>query len=128
MVVGGEACAFMRLLLPRLRAARAPSPRSCGERVWVRGASTSARVADIPPHPNPLPLKKGDRERWRSPPPPPSIYILLIAPFALELADERHRLVGGAHAVLRDDVDQRALDVLGHPLRVTADVHMRAVG
>src|SRR5262249_10490228 len=44
--------------------ASAPSPRSCGERVGVRGASTSERLADRPPHPNPLPLKKGERERW----------------------------------------------------------------
>jgi error-prone DNA polymerase len=43
----------------------APSPRSYGERVGVRGASTNSGLAESPPHPAPLPLKKGEREKNR---------------------------------------------------------------
>src|SRR6478736_6116010 len=56
------------------------------------------------------------------------VHILLIAALLLQVRDERDRLVGGAHAVLRHDVDQRALHVLRHALGVAADVDMRAVG
>ena len=42
----------------------APSPRSSGERVGVRGASTDSALAERPPHPDPLPLK-GEREKDR---------------------------------------------------------------
>src|SRR5205085_2805442 len=52
------ACAPSPLLLS------SPSPRSCGERVGVRGASANTRLADRPPHPDLLPLK-GEKERRR---------------------------------------------------------------
>ena len=54
--------------------------------------------------------------------------VLLIPALLLQLRDERDRLIGGARAVLRHDVDQRALDILRHPLGVAADIDMRAVG
>jgi len=44
--------------VPRTR--RAPSPRSCGERVGVRGNLGTAIHA---PHPTPLPVKDGEREQ-----------------------------------------------------------------
>src|SRR5262249_58394562 len=40
-----------------------PPPRWGGGGGGGGGASTGARLADRPPHPNPLPLKKGERER-----------------------------------------------------------------
>src|SRR5262245_30298805 len=56
-----------------------------------------------------------------------SIDVLLVAALLLEIGHERDGLVGGAHAVLRHDVDQRALHILGHALGVAAHVHMSAV-
>jgi hypothetical protein len=54
--------------------------------------------------------------------------VLLVAALPFQLRHERDRLIGRARAVLRHDVDQRALDVLRHSLGVAADIHMRAVG
>jgi hypothetical protein len=54
--------------------------------------------------------------------------VLLITALLFQLRHEGDRLIGGARAVLRHDVDQRALDVLRHALGVAADVNMRAVG
>src|SRR5581483_1843327 len=55
-----------------------------------------------------------------------SIHVSLIAAALLQLGDEGDRLVGGARAEFGDDVDQRALHVLRHALRVAADIEMRA--
>jgi len=54
--------------------------------------------------------------------------VLLVAALPFQLRHERDRLIGGARAMLRHDVDQRALDILRHPLGVAADIDMRAVG
>jgi hypothetical protein len=57
-----------------------------------------------------------------------SIDVLLIAALLLEIGDEGDRLIGRAYAVLGDDLDQRALDVLGHALGIAADIDVGAVG
>src|SRR5262245_9713736 len=54
-----------------------------------------------------------------------SIDVLLKAAGFLELADEMRRLVRAARAVLRDDIDERTFDVLGHALGVATDVNVR---
>ena len=45
----------------------APSPRSCGEKVGMRGAAcsefASLELVERAPHPDPLPAKSGERER-----------------------------------------------------------------
>src|ERR1043166_10053281 len=57
-----------------------------------------------------------------------SVDVLLVAALLLELRHERDRLLDGARAMLRHDVDQRALDILRHALGIAADIDMRAVG
>src|SRR5882672_7143998 len=57
-----------------------------------------------------------------------SIDILLVAAALLEFGYERNRLVGFARTMGRHDVDQRALDVLGHSLAIAADVNVSALG
>src|SRR5215831_9959965 len=57
-----------------------------------------------------------------------SVHVLLIAAALLELSHEGDRVVGRARAVLRDDVDERPLHVLGHALGVTAYIDVGAVG
>jgi hypothetical protein len=56
-----------------------------------------------------------------------SVDVGLIAALRLEFADKPDRFRWRPTAVLRDDVDQRRLDVLGHALRIAADVHVGAV-
>src|SRR5215211_5580929 len=72
--------------------------------------------------------RDGVRGTARDEPSRASIHVLLIAAALLEVGHEGDRLVGRAHAVLRDDVDQRPFHVLGHALGVAAHIHMRAVG
>src|ERR1700759_1051483 len=57
---------------------------------------------------------------------PPSIHVGLIAPALLEVGDEGDGFAGVAAAMLGDDVDHGALDVLAHADRA-ADVEVRAV-
>src|SRR5262245_20595400 len=59
---------------------------------------------------------------------PSLVNVLLVTAFALEIGDEGDRLVHAARAVLRHDVHQRDLHVLGHALGVAADVNVGAVG
>ena len=54
--------------------------------------------------------------------------VLLVAALPFQLRHERDRLIGRARAVLRHDVDQRALDVLRHALGVAANVDVGAIG
>ncbi len=55
-----------------------------------------------------------------------SIDVLLVPALFLEFAHKADSLISGASAVLSNDVHQRALDILGHPLGVTTDIDMRA--
>src|SRR5690242_9214868 len=57
-----------------------------------------------------------------------SIHVLLEPALLLELRHKCDGFIGRAGTELGDDVDQRALDVLGHPLGVAADIEMRAFG
>src|ERR1700676_915498 len=57
-----------------------------------------------------------------------SIDVLLEPALFLEFPDKADGLIGGARAELRDDINERALDILGHPLGVAADIDVRAVG
>jgi hypothetical protein len=54
------------------------------------------------------------------------IDVLLEAALLFQLANEAHGLVGGTGTMLRDDIHERAFDVLCHPLGIAADVDMRA--
>src|SRR5665213_1187591 len=56
-----------------------------------------------------------------------SINVLLEPALFLQLSDKGHGLVGRTRAELRDDVDQRALDILGHALGIAADVDVGAL-
>jgi hypothetical protein len=54
------------------------------------------------------------------------IHVLLIAALLLEFADKVDGFVGRARAMLGDDIDQRALNVLCHSLGIAADVDVSA--
>jgi hypothetical protein len=62
------------------------------------------------------------------PEPVPSVHILLEPAFLLEFPDKADGLISGTRAELRDDVDQRTLDILRHPLGVAADIDVGATG
>src|ERR1700733_16248712 len=57
-----------------------------------------------------------------------SINVLLKAMPFLQVGDEGDRFIGGTCAVLRHDIDQRALDVLRHVLGVAAPIDISTVG
>src|SRR5262245_55953700 len=113
----------------------AGSPPPCGEGLGV-GVLACARVAthESAATPLPSPPPQGGRERESAPPSqdqdaaPCSVHVLLVAPGLLEIGHEGDRLIERAHAVLCDDLDQRALDVLGHALGIAAHVEVRALG
>ena len=58
----------------------------------------------------------------------PSVHVLLEPAFLLEFPDKADGLIGGARAELRDDIDQRTLDILRHPLGIAADIDVGATG
>jgi hypothetical protein len=60
--------------------------------------------------------------------PVPSVYVLLEPAFLLEFPDKADRFIGGTRAELRDDIDQRALDIFRHPFGVAADIDVGAIG
>src|SRR5882672_10521128 len=58
---------------------------------------------------------------------PGLIDVLLEPALLLEFRDKQHGLVGGPGTALGDDIDQRALAILCHPLGVAADVDVGAL-
>src|SRR5579883_677346 len=56
------------------------------------------------------------------------IHILLITPALLEVGHKSDRIIGGAQAEGRDDIDERRFDILGHVLGIAADINVRSVG
>src|SRR5215472_1745025 len=117
--------AFMLLPLPGLRGR---SPARAQATAGGTGQVETSRLAA--PLPRPSPASGGGRlpAPCRVSPFAASIHVLLIAALLLELVHEGDRLVAGARTVLCDDVDQRALDVLGHALGVAADIDVGALG
>ena len=57
-----------------------------------------------------------------------SIDILLEPAFLLEFPDKSDGLIGRARAEFRYDIDQRAFDILRHPLGISTNVDMCAFG
>src|SRR6516225_6145925 len=57
-----------------------------------------------------------------------SVYVELEPALLLEIGDEADGLVRGAGSKLRDDIDQRPLDILCHALGIAANIHVRAFG
>src|ERR1700726_19440 len=53
-----------------------------------------------------------------------SVDVLLEPALFLEFRDEGNGLIGRTRAELRDDIDQRPLDILRHALGVAADVEI----
>jgi hypothetical protein len=55
---------------------------------------------------------------------PVSVHILLEPALFLEFSEKGDRLIGRPRAELGHNIDQRALDILGHALGVTANVNV----
>src|SRR5690349_428666 len=56
-----------------------------------------------------------------------SVDVLLEPALLLQVRNEAHGLGRGARAVVRNDIHQRALDVLGHAFGIAANIEMRAL-
>src|SRR3569833_165300 len=59
---------------------------------------------------------------------PRLLHVLREPALLLEVGDERDGFVIRTSAELDDDIDQRALDILCHPLRIATDVEVRTLG
>src|SRR3954466_1402421 len=91
---------------------------------FAAGCKTTPEIAISPLRQTPIAVKNSLRrirarilfvriEADGTPVPgPDSVDVLLEASLLLEVGDEQHRLVGRPRAELRNDIDQRAFDVL----------------